>query len=129
MNDIFEFSKIIDLLIPEGTDQEINVDGTKIHISKKDGKVNIKTVEEKDSIVKQHISEFSDKLEEIDDDMFVEICEEFGDANEFNQLLELDNFTEEQAEQVESGITRFSQIACQHIQKKIQELVNLYDRF
>ena len=60
------------------------------------------------------------------------LTEEFGktfDTKEFNNLLELDSYTKQEAEKVAEMISEFSNIVCEHLQCEIEKLVELYERF
>lgn len=131
MNDIFEISNLINLLIPEGTDKEVDMDGVKLHITKKDGNVKIETIDEfDDSDIKAEIKEFQAKIKELDDDTFAEVCESVDfNINEFNKLIELKDINEKQAEEIDDCITKFGQAVCSNLQKKIEDLVSVYQRF
>lgn len=135
IDDIFGISELIDLLIPEGTNKEVEVNGTKVSISKKDGNIKIKTVSEDkfdDSSIKERIADFKNKIEELDDEIFNDINEDFGEKvniNGFNKMIESENIDEDQAKVIEDLITKYEQTARCHLQDKIQSLVNLFDRF
>lgn len=93
------------------------------------------TSEEKpfnDSEVKKYVSDFRNNIEALDDSLFVRVTEEFGktfDTKEFNNLLELDSYTKQEAEKVAEMISEFSDIVCGYLQCEIEKLVELYERF
>ena len=136
LDELFQLSTIsslFDALIPEGTDKKVTIDGIEYSISKKDNKVKIETVKKfNDEPIKEYVSEFKDNLKELDDCLFVKITEEFGklhDTKEFDKLLNLDQYDENQAERILNLIAVFSNIVCKHLQSSIEKLVELYERF
>ena len=85
-----------------------------------------------DEPIKEYVSEFKNNLKELDDCLFVKITEEFGklhDTKEFDKLLNLDQYDENQAERILNLIAVFSTIVCKHLQSSIEKLVELYERF
>lgn len=140
MNDLTDLLHIFGLIIPEGTDKVFEEDGTQIHISKKNGGVKISVNSNKDlsgenfddSSIKDAISEFKDNINDLDDSIFIESLEEARkaiDVKRFDELLNLEKFTEAEATEVANMITYFSQIISNNLQEKIQELLELQERF
>lgn len=139
MNDLTDLLHIFGLIIPEGTDKVFEEDGTQIHISKKNGSVKISVNSNKDlsgdfddSSIKDAISEFKDNINDLDDSVFIESLEEARKAinvKRFDELLNLEKFTEAEATEVANMITYFSQIISNNLQEKIQELLELQERF
>ena len=140
MNDLTDLLHIFGLIIPEGTDKVFEEDGTQIHISKKNGSVKISVNSNKDlsgenfddSSIKDAISEFKDNINDLDDSAFIESLEEARkaiDVKRFDELLNLEKFTEAEATEVANMITYFSQIISNNLQEKIQELLELQERF
>lgn len=140
MNDLTDLLYIFGLIIPEGTDKVFEEDGTQIHISKKNGSVKISVNSNKDlsgedfddSSIKDAISEFKDNINDLDDSVFIESLEEARkaiDVKRFDELLNLEKFTEAEATEVANMITYFSQIISNNLQEKIQELLELQERF
>lgn len=140
MNDLTDLLYIFGLIIPEGTDKVFEEDGTQIHISKKNGGVKISVNSNKDlsgedfddSSIKDAISEFKDNINDLDDSVFIESLEEARkaiDVKRFDELLNLEKFTEAEATEVANMITYFSQIISNNLQEKIQELLELQERF
>lgn len=140
MNDLTDLLHIFGLIIPEGTDKVFEEDGTQIHISKKNGGVKISVNSNKDlsgedfddSSIKDAISEFKDNINDLDDSVFIESLEEARkaiDVKRFDELLNLEEFTEAEATEVANMITYFSQIISNNLQEKIQELLELQERF
>jgi len=138
MKDFENYLNLMNILgnaFPEGTDKELEIDNTKIHFQKKDGKIKIEVKSETtfdDSYIKELTEEYKKSIEELDDDLFLEVTEELGkkiSIKEFDELLNLEHFTEDQADKVEEMIDLASEIICSHLQCKIQELIALYNRF
>ena len=140
MNDLTDLLHIFGLIIPEGTDKVFEEDGTQIHISKKNGGVKISVNSNKDlsgedfddSNIKDAISEFKDNINDLDDSVFIKSLEEARkaiDVKRFDELLNLEKFTEAEATEVANMITYFSQIISNNLQEKIQELLELQERF
>lgn len=140
MNDLTDLLHIFGLIIPEGTDKVFEEDGTQIHISKKNGGVKISVNSNKDlsgenfddSSIKDAISEFKDSINDLDDSVFIESLEEARkaiDVKRFDELLNLEKFTEAEATEAANMITYFSQIISNNLQEKIQELLELQERF
>ena len=135
-NSINELYNIISLLIPEGTEKEYELDGTKIHISRKDGKISIFTSKDvnvfDDSSIKEEIKEFKENINNLDDDIFVDSFEkvkEVIDVKRFNELLDYDNFTESEAYEIEGMLSYFSQVVYELITEKIEKLKESRDNF
>lgn len=123
-------------IIPEGIEEKLEADGIQVSLIKRDGDIKINvTSEEKpfnDSEVKEYISNFKSNIEALDDSLFVKVTEEFSktfDTKEFNNLLELDSYTKQEAEKVAEMISEFSDIVCKNLQCEIEKLVELYERF
>lgn len=131
-----ELLNSITSLLPEKISENFEVDGYKGSLEK-DGdtiKLVLKSVKEDfdDSVTKQLVEEYKDNIKDLDDDLFLEIVEELKsklDINKFNELLELDNYTAEQAEEVENMLDISSDVIGSHLQHKIREMVKLYSQF
>ena len=128
--------QVLNDIIPEGIEEKLEANGIQVSLIKKDGDIKINvTSEEKpfnDSEVKEYISNFKSNIEALDDSLFVKVTEELGktfDTKEFNNLLELDSYTKQEAEKVAEMISEFSNIVCEHLQCEIEKLVELYERF
>jgi len=131
----FNLMNILGNAVPEGTDEELELDNAKIHFQKKDGKIKIEVKSETtfdDSDIKELVEEYKESIKGLDDDLFLEATEEFGkkiSIKEFDELLNLEHFTEDQANKVEEMIDLASEIISSHLHCKIQELIALYNRF
>lgn len=137
---LFDLINIFNVAIPNGVEETLEVNGTKVFLNKKDGVINISvtsdnedTVEKfDDSCIKDIIKEYKGRIEELDDCLFVDATEEMSkyfDVKRFDELLNQDTFTEEEAAKVSEMIDQSSQIICDHLEDKINELVNIYNRF
>lgn len=137
---LFDLINIFNVAIPDGAEESLEVNGTKIALNKKDGVINISVTSDNedavegfdDSRIKEIIKEYKERIEELDDGLFVEAAEEMGqyfDVQRFDELLNQDTFTEEEAAEVSEKIDQSSQIICDHLEDKINELVDVYNRF
>lgn len=140
VKELFDLINIFNVAIPDGAEESLEVNGTKITLNKKDGVINISitsnnedAVEEfDDSCIKEIIKEYKERLNELNDDLFIEVVEAMEsslDVQRFDELLNQDTFTEEEAAEVNEMIDQSSQIICDHLEDKINELVNIYNRF
>ena len=81
---------------------------------------------------KEIVEEYKEGIKALDDDLFVEIVDELKsklDLTRFNELLDLESFDEDQAQEVEKMIDISTDIICLHLQHKIQGMVELYEKF
>lgn len=140
VKELFDLIDIFNTAIPDGAEESLEVNGTKITLNKKDGVINISVtsnnedaVEEfDDSCIKEIIKKYKERLNELNDDLFIEVVEAMEsslDVQRFDELLNQDTFTEEEAAEVSEMIDQSSQIICDHLEDKINELVNIYNRF
>lgn len=127
--EIFKFVNIIKALIPEGTTKSIKLDDVEYSISNKDGVISL-TQEFDDHEIKEYVSKFKEEIKKISDCDFVRMVENFKqDTKEFDNLLKLDHYTEEDSDKVLDMISDFSEIACKHLSEKIDKLVDLHETF
>ena len=146
MNKIIDFNEfpdimnILDLYIPNGTVETFESDGIKYHLEKDKGHlkieidVNIPEQDEEfdDSATKEIVKEYKEGIKALDDDLFVEIVDELKsklDLTKFNELLDLESFDKDQAQEVEKMIDISTNVICMHLQHKIQGMVELYEKF
>ena len=133
MDDFNQMFKLLTSLIPDGTKQELEIDGAKYKFSK-DGK-DIKIEMSKsfnDTSIKEVVARYKENIKKLDDDLFVEVTEKLStklNLKEFNELLELKSFDEEQANKVEEMIDISADIICLYLYHKIQDMVELYEKF
>lgn len=137
---LFDLINIFNVAIPDGAEESLEVNGTKVALNKKDGVINISVTSDNedavegfdDSCIKEIIKEYKERLNELNDDLFIEVVEAMEsslDAQRFDELLNQDTFTEEEAAEVSEMIDQSSQIICDHLEDKINELVDVYNRF
>ena len=71
-----------------------------------------------------------EEITKISDCDSVRMVESFKqDTKEFDNLLKLDHYTEEDSDKVLEMISNFSEIACKHLSEKIDKLVDLHETF
>lgn len=139
-NEFQDLTNILGLCIPDGTVETFESDDLKCHLEKDNGhlKIEIKANipeqygEFDDSNTKKIVEEYKEGIKALDDDLFVEIVDKLKskfDLNRFNELLDLESFNEEQAQEVEKMINISTDIICLHLQHKIQGMVELYEKF
>ena len=121
-----ELIDLINALVPEGTEKEINIDGNNVKISKKDGELEIEIV---DNRIKECVSEFKRDKEDLDDDLFIDCLEEFGNTKELDDLLKKDSFENDEADKIKNLISDFSKIVRSNLQEEIERLIHLYEQF
>lgn len=139
-NEFSDITNILDLYIPNGTVETFESDGIKYHLEKDKGHlkieidVNIPEQDEEfdDSATKEIVEEYKEGIKALDDDLFVEIVDELKsklDLTKFNELLDLESFDKDQAQEVEKMIDISTNVICTHLQHKIQGMVELYEKF
>ena len=139
-NELSDITNILDLYIPNGTVETFESDGIKYHLEKDKGHlkieidVNIPEQDEEfdDSATKEIVEEYKEGIKALDDDLFIEIVDELKsklDLTKFNELLDLESFDKDQAQEVEKMIDISTNVICMHLQHKIQGMVELYERF
>ena len=136
MNDLFQLNtmaNLLEALIPEGTNKKVEIDGVEYSLNQKDNKVSISAVEKfDDTAIKEYVSQFKENIKELDDCLFVKVTEEFKksfNTKEFDKLLNLDKYSQEDADKVVAMMSEFSDIVCEYLQSKIKKLVELYEKF
>lgn len=140
LSEISDIINNLSLSIPEGTVQSFEADGLKYYLEKDNGSIKIELKaslpeqdgEFDDSTIKEIVREYKEGIKALDDDLFVEIVDELKsklDLTRFNELLDLENFDEDQAQEVEKMIDISTDIICLHLQHKIQGMVELYEKF
>lgn len=147
MNTLSNISELIGIfnMIPEGTDQRVCINDLEIALSKKDGVIDVKiglnedncegeSVNYKfdDSEIKEKVANYKESIDILDDNIFLDILDEMReviDIKEFDELLDATSFTEETAARVEELIDHSTLIVHKFLQNKIQNLMELYERF
>ncbi len=139
-NELSDITNILDLYIPNGTVETFESDGIKYHLEKDKGHLKIEidvNIPEQDgefddSSTKKIVEEYKEGIKALDDDLFVEIVDELKsklDLTKFNELLDLESFDKDQAQEVEKMIDISTNVICMHLQHKIQGMVELYEKF
>ena len=143
MENIKEIKTLVDLIdifntvVPDGINKDLIFNGNKITLNKENGIINISmssNIKEEfdDSNIKEIIKEYKEWIEELDDCLFVEATEETSkhfNIKRFDELLNKDSFTKEEAYELSDMIDKSSQIICKHLENKIAELIHIYNRF
>lgn len=139
-NELPDLTNILSLCIPDGTVETFESDDLKCHLEKDNGHLKIEIEanipeydgEFDDSDTKEIVKDYKDNIKALDDTTFVEVVEELKsklDLNKFNKLLDLEKFDEDQAQEVEEMIDISTDVICLHLQHKIQDMVELYEKF
>ena len=131
MNDLLKLWDNLNKAIPEGV-QEFEQDGVKYSIDKKDGYLSVKVEKNTDPEIKNIVVSFKEKLEDLDDDLFIELFEDLKkeiDVNRFSELLDKDQYTIEEADEVKGLINQSVKIIHSKLQDMIENLVDVYDKF
>ena len=143
MNTLSNISELLGIFntIPEGTDERVCINDLEITLSKKNGVIDVKIeINENnqsdytfdDSKIKELIKNYKESIDSLDDNIFLDILEEMReviDIKEFDELLSLESFTEENAARVEELIEHSTLIVHKFLQNKIQNLMDLYEKF
>ena len=131
MNDLLKLWDNLNESIPNGS-QEFEQDGVKYSINKEDGYLSVKVEKNNDPKIKDIVISFKEKLEDLDDDLFIELFEDLKkeiDVNRFSNLLTQDQFTVKEADEVRSLINQSVKIIRAKLQDKIEDLVETYEKF
>lgn len=131
MNDLLKLWDSLNDSIPNGS-QEFEQNGVKYSINKEDGYLSVKVEKNNDPEIKDVVISFKEKLEDLDDDLFIELFEDLKkeiDTNRFSTLLTKDQFTIEEANEVRSLINQSVKIIRESLQDKIENLVETYEKF
>ena len=133
---LLEIVNILNLSIPNGTEESFEDDDVKIILGKDDDclKIEISTIPKEAEFdeTKELVEEYKEAIKNLDDDLFLEIVEELKskvDLTEFNELLNLEEYNSDEAKEVEEMINISSEIICSTLKKKIQNMVELYEKF
>lgn len=131
LGNIYELLGIFNT-IPENTEEQICINDLAISLSKKDGVIDVKIEVNPMDEIKEKIANYKENIEALDDNTFLDILDEMReviDIKEFDELLELEEFTKEEAARVEELIEHSTLIIHKFLQNKIQDLMELYERF
>lgn len=145
MNTLSNISELMGIIntIPEGTDEKVCINDLEIALSKKNGVIEVKIdltedltkdpqEDYNDSEIKEKIATYKENIDALDDNIFLDILEEMRevmDIKEFDKLLDATSFTEKTAARVEELIDHSTLIVHKFLQNKIQNLMELYERF
>lgn len=131
LGNIYELLGIFNT-IPENTEEQICINDLAISLSKKDGVIDVKIEVNPMDEIKEKIANYKENIEALDDNTFLDILDEMREViniKEFDELLELEEFTKEEAARVEELIEHSTLIIHKFLQNKIQDLMELYERF
>lgn len=141
IGDIYELLGVFNT-IPEDTDEKIRINDLEIALTKKNGVIDIKIEINEDneqdgqtfddSKIKEKIANYKESIEALDDNTFLDILDEMRgviDIKEFDNLLDSEVFTDKTAARVEELIDHSTLIVRKFLQNKVQNLMELYDRF
>lgn len=127
---------LIQKFIPDGTEKSFEAEGVKVSLSNKDGEFKIKIVdeeeEEENDKIKVLIEDFKEKLDELDDDIFGDVTNEFSKAyclKDFDALLSLDSYTDADADRATKMIDIFNACVRKQLTSRMDKLAALYDKF
>lgn len=126
-----EIANLIDLFsnaIPEGTSEKLDLDGFSIHLSKEGGKVNL-SIHENEENLQDAVQEFKSNIEALDDDLFIEVIKEIKENIDLKRFDELLNSNSYKNDEVLKTIDYVSKVIAEHIQKEIDRLEELKNRF
>lgn len=135
--DLCKIEGILDLiqnLVPEGTEEQLEVNGITISLVKRNGELKFKVDKGpyNDEDIKNYVLIFKENIKKLGDSTFLKITEKFGkihSTKDFNNLLNLSNYTEQEANKVASMIREFSKLTHEYLQREIQHLIELDERF
>ena len=110
-NEFPDLTNILSLCIPDGTVETFESDDLKCRLEKDNGHLKIEIEanipeqdgEFDDSTTKEIVEEYKEGIKALDDDLFIEIVDELKsklDLTRFNELLDLENFSKNQAQEV-----------------------------
>lgn len=125
-----QLSKLLEILVPVGTDKTYEIDKYKVKVSNKDGEVSVKVETDTfdDSKTKELVSNFKEWIQKVDDEIFIESFEQAKEAIDvkiLDSLLNQETFTEEESEQVIDMIDYFESIIINNIDNRIKELEDM----
>lgn len=124
------------MLIPNNSDSYQELGGYRIITSNHDGSINI-TVEPieqtfDDTQIKELVSNYKRNIGKLDDCLFLEVLDEIKDhldIKTFDELINQDSYSEEDAEIVKSMINFTNLVVHEYIVNKLQDLEELLNEF
>lgn len=84
-----------------------------------------------DSKIKEEVKNYKDIVENLDDCLFLEIVEDMSemvDVKTFDELLEQDSYTEDEAEIVSQMMNITKAVIYEHVVQKIQDLKEILEQ-
>lgn len=84
-----------------------------------------------DSKIKEEVKNYKDIVENLDDCLFLEIVEDMSekvDVKTFDELLEQDSYTEDEAEIVSQMMNITKTVIYEHVVQKIQDLKEILEQ-
>lgn len=124
------------MLISNNSDSYQELGGYRIITSNHDGSINI-TVEPieqtfDDTQIKELVSNYKRNIGKLDDCLFLEVLDEIKDhldIKTFDELINQDSYSEEDAEIVKSMINFTNLVVHEYIVNKLQDLEELLNEF
>lgn len=135
-NYLKELIKTLSMLIPNDSDSCEEIGGYKISTSNRNGNISItvESIEQKfdDTEIKELVSNYKENIGKLDDCLFLDVLEEIKDhldIKTFDELINQDSYSEEDAEIVKSMINFTNLVVHENIVDKIQDLEELLTKF
>lgn len=135
-NYLKELIKTLSMLIPNDSDSCEEIGGYKISTSNRNGNISItvESIEQKfdDTEIKELVSNYKENIGKLDDCLFLDVLEEIKDhldIKTFDELINQDSYSEEDAEIVKSMINFTNLVVHENIVNKIQDLEELLTKF
>lgn len=142
LNELEALLNLVHSFVPDGYEEKLEVNGSTITLNKNGNKVNViiasnneepeSTKAFDDSEVKSLIAAYKKSIEGLDDCLFLNTLEDMRntiDVKRFDELLNKESFTEEEANEVTHMINISTAIINDHLESKIQELLKTFIRF
>lgn len=130
---------ILGLIVPEGTQKTIDIDGAKINIQRDNNSIKISINSETNlsedwdsSDIIKLVTEFNESIKELDDSIFSECLDKASkaiDIKRFSYLLSLKDFTKSEAIEIGCLIDYFTQLIEVTLKRKIAELTEISEKF
>ena len=135
MNDYLnELINTLKTLISENSSFCQEIGEHKVSGSNHNGKIeiSIESTEFDDTQIKELVSNYKANIEELDDCLFVDILDELKehlDIKTFDELINQDSYSREDAEIVKSMINFTNLVVHEHLVNKILDLEELLNKF
>lgn len=142
LNELGELLNLVYSFIPDGVEEKLEVNGCTITLNKNGNKINVVIASNNevpestnafdDSEVKSLIADYKKSIEGLDDCLFLNALEDMRntiDVKRFDELLNKESFTEEEANEVAHMINISTAIIHDHLESKIQELLKTFIGF